>query len=170
MTLRSKSFYEFLSAFAPAFNAPSFRNFLTITTGWLLCASRHSVSQVLRTPVGVRHPRHFSTLYRFFARASWCVDQIGHVLFTLVVSAVPDRQLLVLVDDTLCRRTGSHVWGAGMHLDILRSNYATRVSKRRHVAFAFGHNWVVLSIWVPLPWNPERGIAVPVLVRLYRTK
>jgi len=33
---------------------------------------------------------------------------------------------------------------------------------------AFGHNWVVLSVVVPFPWNKEKAIAVPVLWRLYR--
>jgi hypothetical protein len=36
--------------------------------------------------------------------------------------------------------------------------------------FAFGHNWVVLAVWVPLPWNCERGMAIPILFRLYRGK
>ncbi|MGH6932575.1 MAG: hypothetical protein ACREEE_09100, partial [Dongiaceae bacterium] len=39
-----------------------------------------------------------------------------------------------------------------------------------HVSFSFGHSWVVLALWVPLPWNAERGIAVPILFRLYRPK
>jgi hypothetical protein len=35
-------------------------------------------------------------------------------------------------------------------------------------AFACGHSWVVLSVRLPLPWNPH-GCSVPVLARLYRS-
>jgi hypothetical protein len=55
-----------------------------------------------------------------------------------------------------------------MHHDAARSTCGGGLGRR--VAFAFGHNWVVLSIWVPYPWNPLRGLAVPVLFRLYRSK
>lgn len=33
----------------------------------------------------------------------------------------------------------------------------------------FGHNFVVLALWVPLPWNPARGVSLPLLFRLYRS-
>jgi len=74
-----------------------------------------------------------------------------------------------MVDDTLCKRSGPHFWGAGMHHDPLRSTYGKKVSKR-WFTMAFGHNWVVLAIWIPLPWNPIKGVAVPILWRLYRPK
>jgi len=55
-----------------------------------------------------------------------------------------------------------------MHHDAAASTYGG--SGGRRASFAFGHNWVVLSVWVPLPWNPTRGLAIPVLFRLYRAK
>src|SRR5438105_15031380 len=33
--------------------------------------------------------------------------------------------------------------------------------------FSFGHVWVVLALWVPLPMGRGRGFALPLLVRLY---
>ena len=36
--------------------------------------------------------------------------------------------------------------------------------------FAFGHNWVVGAVWLPLPWDTRRGLAIPILFRLYRSK
>ena len=53
-----------------------------------------------------------------------------------------------------------------MHHDALASNY----SGHRAVSLACGHNWVIASLWVPLPWNPLKGIAVPVIARFYRSK
>ena len=57
-----------------------------------------------------------------------------------------------------------------MHHDPIKSTYARGTSRARHVAFAFGHNWVILALWIPLPWGSERGAALPVLIRLYRSK
>ena len=57
-----------------------------------------------------------------------------------------------------------------MHHDAVASSYGRKTGRPRHVAFAFGHNWVILAVWVPLPWNPTRGVAIPILFRLYRSK
>jgi hypothetical protein len=29
---------------------------------------------------------------------------------------------------------------------------------------------VILALWVPFPWNPDRGVAIPILFRIYRSK
>jgi hypothetical protein len=108
-----------------------------------------------------------SAYYRFLSRARWSVDATGHVLFRLLLSFLPER-IEAAVDDTLCHRSGPHLFGAGMFHDAARSTYGGGGGRR--VSFAFGHNWVILSVRVPLPWNRERGLAVPVLFRLYRSK
>ncbi len=61
--------------------------------------------------------------------------------------------------------TVRHLWGGVQH-DAVRSTYGRFTSAGRHVALSFGHNWVVVSVWVPLPWAEDRGLAVPVLFRL----
>lgn len=74
-----------------------------------------------------------------------------------------DEPLTVLLDDTLARKGGKAIALGSMHHDPLRSS--------GHKAFAsFGHVWVVVAVWVPLPFGPRgsaKGIAVPVLFRLY---
>jgi hypothetical protein len=55
-----------------------------------------------------------------------------------------------------------------MHYDALSSNYGR--GAKRVTSFAFGHSWVIVSLLVPLPWNRNRLLAVPVLFRLYRSK
>jgi hypothetical protein len=75
-----------------------------------------------------------------------------------------------MVDDTLAAKSGPHIFGAGMHHDAGASTYGRGSRKGRVVSFAFGHNWVVLAIFLPLPWNRQRGLAIPVLFRLYRSK
>lgn len=167
---RSTSFYTIVAQFSGIFTQPSFRNFTVLVVGWVLGSGRLTISQALRAGGGLRSGKHFSTFYRFFSDASWIADDLGQVVFELMLPFVQGLVLLVAADDTLCRRTGPQIFGAGMHHDAVRSTYGSRVGGKRHVAFSFGHSWVILSLWVPLPWNPARGIAVPILFRLYRSK
>jgi hypothetical protein len=104
------------------------------------------------------------------SRAAWCVDELGRRITNILLPLIPGKTVHVIVDDTLCRKSGPHLWGAAMHHDPLTSTYGRGTSAGRKVFFAFGHNWVILSVWVPMPWNPRRGLAVPVLFRLYRSK
>lgn len=162
------SFESILSSFAFCFTAPSFENFVALLCGWVLSHGPHTISRaiVAATAHGLAHKGH-SAYYRLLSRARWSVDEVGHVLFDLLLPYLPD-EIDAVVDDTLCHRTGPQIFGAGMHHDASRSTYGGRAGA--HKFFAFGHNWVVLSIWVPLPWNRERGVALPVLFRLYRSK
>lgn len=170
MAVKPSSFYATLFQFSGIFTRPSFQNFTVLVVGWVLGTGRLTISQALRAGGALKSGKHFSTLYRFFADASWIADDLGQVVFELMQPFVQGLVLLVAVDDTLCRRTGPQIFGAGMHHDAVRSTYGSRTGGKRHLAFSFGHSWVILSLWVPLPWNPERGIAVPILFRLYRSK
>src|SRR3712207_3711842 len=60
----------------------------------------------------------------------------------------------------LARKGGKGVALASMPHDPL-------LSTARKPFFSFGHVWVVLALWVPLPMGGARGFAVPVLFRLY---
>jgi len=71
--------------------------------------------------------------------------------------------LVGAVDDTLARKSGRHIWGAGMHHDPLRST-------QKRPFFAFGHNFVVFSLQVALPFAPNKYWAFPILVRMYRKR
>src|SRR5262249_41286775 len=53
--------------------------------------------------------------------------------------------------------------GAGMHHDPLRST-------QKRPFFAFGHNFVVFSLQVALPFAPQKHWAFPILVRMYRKR
>jgi hypothetical protein len=43
-------------------------------------------------------------------------------------------------------------------------------STARRAAFSFGHNWVVLSVQLRLPFAPGKTWSLPILMRLYRRK
>jgi hypothetical protein len=64
-------------------------------------------------------------------------------------------------DDTLCRRRGLILYGAGMHHDPL-------ISSRAKPLVSWGHDWVVLCIVIVNPvWAPTKVFALPEAVRLY---
>jgi len=162
------SLLQLLAPLAVLLRPRNFENFLTAMVGWILSRGRHTVSGALRAhgPAGVR--KHHSALYDFFSRARWSPDLLGEALFGMLLPRLPGM-IHVLIDDTLCRKSGAHIWGAGMHHDAVASTYGRFGATARHVAFAFGHNFVVLALWIPLPWN-QSGIALPILFRLYRSK
>jgi DDE superfamily endonuclease/Archaeal putative transposase ISC1217 len=158
-----------LTPFAGVFSRPGFENFQALVVGWILCPGRHTISRVIQASAGMTQPKHHTAYYRFFSRAVWSVDALGKVLFDLLLPFA-GPEVVLLVDDTLCHRSGPHLFGAAMHHDALRSTYLRGAAGARTVAFAFGHNWVVLAIAVTPPWNSERRIAIPILFRLYRSK
>src|SRR2546423_968398 len=164
----SQALPEILREFCRAFTSlPTFENFVTLVVGWVLCTGRHTISRVIQFGREGRG-KHHSVFYRFFSQAKWDTDALSEILLKLVLPFMPPGALSVLVDDTLCRKTGAHLWGGGMHRDPMGSTYGG--AGGRTIKFAFGHNWVTLCLWVPLPWNPDRGLAIPILWRFYRPK
>jgi DDE superfamily endonuclease len=155
-----ESFLRLLLAFGGCFQAASYRNFQVLMSGWIQCVGRHTITGVV-IAAGAVGVRHISVFHRFFARAQWSLDAVGRVLCGLALAWVPaDQPVYLLGDDTLTRRQGKGVSLAAMHHDPL-------LSHGRKPFFSFGHVWVVLALWVPLPMGQGRGFALPLLVRLY---
>jgi hypothetical protein len=153
-------FVGMLAAFEPCFTAPSYRTFRLLVAGWVHCLGRRTVTAVVVASGGVEQ-HHISVFHRFFSRARWSLDALGRVVFRLALAWIPAEQpLVVLVDDTLARKTGKGISLATMHHDPLLSTV-------RKPFCSFGHVWVVLALWVPLPMGGTRGFALPVLFRLY---
>ena len=160
--------FAILESFRGCFTSPSFGNFASLVLGWVICPGRHTITRVVQAAGHAVH-RHHSVFHRFFAEARWLADDLSRALFSLLLPALA-ADILVIFDDTLAHRTGPHVFGAGMHHDAVASTYGRGSAKGRKVCFAFGHNWVVLSVFVALPWNRRRGLALPLMFRLYRSK
>ncbi len=157
------TFVVLLAAFTDCFTAPSYANFCQIVAGWVHCLGRRTITGVALAS-GAVGSRHISVFHRFFSRATWALDELGHVVFRLALAWLPaDQPALLLGDDTLARKHGKCVALASMHHDPL-------LSTARKPFFSFGHVWVVLAVWVPLPMGRERGFALPVLFRLYLGK
>jgi DDE superfamily endonuclease len=155
-----ESFLALLATFEGCFGAPSYRNFERLVVGWVHCLGRRTITAVALASGSVGH-RHISVFHRFFSRATWLLGDLGWVVFQLALAWIPAEQpLYLLVDDTLTRKSGKGVALASMHHDPL-------LSTRRKPFFSFGHVWVVLALWVPLPMGGQRGFAVPIMFRLF---
>jgi hypothetical protein len=161
-TVVPDAFGHLLTAFEECFGTPSYRNFVTLICGWVHCLGRRTVTAVV-VAAGAMGQCHISVFHRFFARAQWALDDLGRVLFRLALAWLPaDQPVYVIIDDTLCRKSGKSICLASIHHDPL-------LSTRRKPFFRFGHVWVVLAVWVPLPMGARRGFALPILFRLYRS-
>jgi hypothetical protein len=155
-----ESFLALLTVFTGCFGAPGYRNFEVLVVGWVHCLGRRTITAVALAS-GALGRRHISVFHRFFSRATWALDELGWLLFRLAAAWVPTEQpLYVVIDDTLARKSGKGVALASMHHDPL-------LSTKRKPFFSFGHVWVVLALWVPLPMGGRRGFALPLLFRLY---
>ncbi len=164
-----RSFRELLDEFQDCFTKPGFENFSIMSIGWIMCIGSHSISRVIQAADVVRKGKHHSTLYRFFSKGAWEVDSVAKVIFRLLLPFLP-KEITILVDDTLSHKSGPHIFGTAMHYDSHMSTYGRGTSAGSKAFFAFGHNWVIAAIWVPLPWKTTKGLAIPFLFRLYRSK
>jgi hypothetical protein len=155
------SFRSLLQQFRPVFTAPSFRLFVLLVTGWLLSSRHRYITECIFTAgqVGIGH---WSRFHRFFSHSAWSLDTLCQVLARVLVERfVPEGPILLAADDTLCRKRGLSLYGAGMHHDPLYSSKALKV-------FSWGHDWVVLALLVRLPrWAPTKVFALPIGFRLY---
>jgi hypothetical protein len=156
-----RSFAPLLLALQPCFTRPSFSSFWALACAWILCSGRRSLTHIIQSAQLTRF-KHYCSFHRFFSQARWDLDQLSQSVFQLLLPFC-EPELLGAVDDTLARKSGRHIWGAGMHHDPLRST-------QQRPFFAFGHNFVVFSLQVVLPFAPNKYWAFPILVRMYRKR
>jgi SRSO17 transposase len=160
----TSSFIALLQHFAPAFTSPTYATFVAVVTGWLLTHRHRYVTEVIFSS-GQVGDGHWCRFHRFFSQAAWDLDTVSLGLAKLVVTILaPGATLLWAVDDTLCRKRGLTLYGAGMHYDPL-------ISSRAKSLVSWGHDWVVLCLILVHPfWAPTKVFALPVAMRLYRNR
>ena len=157
----TSSFVDLLPQFSPVFTAPTYQTFVAIVAGWVLSQRHRFITEVIFSSgnVGVGH---WSRFHRFFSHAAWDIDTFSLSLAKLVVTILaPGATLLWAVDDTLGRKRGLTLYGAGMHYDPL-------ISSRSKAHVSWGHDWVVLCLIIVHPfWAPTKVFALPIAARLY---
>jgi len=141
--------------------APNGSSFVALVLGWVLCHGRRTLSGVIRA-AGPFAPKSHDAYQNFFSKSRWKMDTLWQVLFRLLVAAfaVDTNPIWLAGDDTLAKHRGPKIWGAGLYRDAVRSS-------RRHAAYAWGLNWVVLVMVAPVRLlGTEHLIALPILARL----
>jgi SRSO17 transposase len=158
------SFVNLLQHFSPVFTAPTHQTSSLIVTGWILSHRHRYITEVIfscgRVGIG-----HWCRFHRFFSHAAWDLDTLSMSLAKLVATLLaPGATLLWAVDDTLCRKRGLTLYGAGMHYDPL-------ISSRAKSLVSWGHDWVVLCLIIVHPfWAPTKVFALPIAFRLYKNR
>ncbi len=139
------------------FTAPTFEVFTALVAGLVAQPVSRTVCGML-TGAGLAQVWQHCRAHRFFSAARWCPRQVGLVLAGLVVAhLLPEgAPVTVAIDDTLFRRRGKKVHGAGWFHD---------GSAAGQVKLGYGNNWIVVAIVVTLPFC-TRPVALPVLATL----
>jgi hypothetical protein len=156
---------DVLDGFRPVFTAPSFATFQLLMVGWILSHRHRYVTDLIISSDSVENG-HFSDYHRFFSQASWTIDDLWKLLARMLVAHFvgPSGTVLLAGDDTLCRKRGLGLFGAGMHHDAL-------CSSRKLKVFSWGHDWVTICLLVANPWwAPGKVFALPICMRLYRNR
>jgi SRSO17 transposase len=145
-----------LGALRPCFTAPSFATFCGLTAGLAGQVRRRTVCGML-LGAGLARAWPHDRAHYFFARARWQADDLGLAVARLVVPLlVPPGPLTVAVDDSVFRRSGRKVYGAGWQYD------GSSPSQNK---LSFGTCFVTCGIVVHLPFC-TRPVCLPVLARL----
>jgi hypothetical protein len=157
----TSSFVDLLPQFSQVFTTPTYQTFVAIVAGWVLSQRHRFLTEVIFSSGNVGHG-HWSRFHRFFSHAAWDIDTFSLFLAKLVMTILaPGATLLWAVDDTLCRKRGLTLYGAGMHYDPL-------ISSRPKALVSWGHDWVALCLIVVHPfWAPTKVFALPIAARLY---
>jgi hypothetical protein len=146
-----------LSALRPCFTAPGFRTFCGLAAGLAAQPRRRTVTGML-LGAGLGRLWPHDRAHRFFAAARWDPGELGLAVARLAVLLLvpPVAGLRVAADDTVFRRSGRKVHGAGWQHD--------GSSPARDKA-SYGCCFVVVALLVRLPFC-SREVALPVLARL----
>lgn len=156
---------------ASAFTQPTSVTFLHIATGWVLCRSKPTVTNLVGT---IGHSllghiaKHWTVYERFFYRAVWSLDAISRLLLIRVVAPLVrshgvESVIDLNIDDTTCGRCGKHVAFAGYFKDASVGNTLKTVVH-------WSHNWVIGCVSMRAKRWPTWVIGLPVWFALYRKR
>jgi DDE superfamily endonuclease len=151
----TSDFLGLVMNFRVAFSQRSWPYMMSLVLPWLLDQGQRSVRSLAR---GARLRVHESNFYRFFSEFKFNQELFFNTVFQAIVTTFKLREILLVVDDTLCPKWGHHIFGTGSFFDHVR---------RPRPGYIWGHNWVVLAAIVNLFGVP---VSLPFWVRLYRPK
>jgi len=155
------SLRRLLDAFAGCFTTPTFEVFHAMVLGLVAQTGQRTVCGML-AGAGLATTWSHDRAHRFFSGARWQIDQVGLIVFDLVLThlVADGAEVHLAVDDTAHRRRGKKVHGVGW----IHDGSAPARNK-----LAFGHRWVVVGVVVRLAFL-SRPLCLPVLCRRWRGK
>ena len=98
----------------------------------LVCLGRHTVTGLMCTQG--RQLNDWSADYRFFSQERFSTEKIFAVVRRTILSALSsDAPLIVAMDDSLLRKSGTHIWGSGFRRDPLSPPFHTNLVRGQRV-------------------------------------
>jgi hypothetical protein len=153
-------FTQLLQGLSASMTTPTFHSLMTVLTGWVF-ASRRTVTRMILA-AGEAADKHYSSYHRLLSAARWSLDAVGLAVFDLIAPYLGDVVMLG-VDDTLARKRGLKMFGAGMHHDPLLSSRGKAITN-------WGHSWVMLGVIIEFPFRRGHYYCLPLFFRLYLNK
>jgi hypothetical protein len=146
-----------LAPYAVALTRPALAKLQLLVQGGILAPGRRTVCAALAACGWGPSPR-FTTFHRFFNRDRWSALRLSRILLGLLVAAflAPTDPLIILVDETLERRSGRRIAYQSWFRDPVRSEGARKVHCR-------GIRWLCACLLVRVPWS-RRPWALPFFV------
>ncbi len=117
----SEAWRELFEWMAPTFTAPSFALFTQLITAWVPLPGPHAITRIWRVMEPETRRAH-DAYHRFVRCGRWGLPGFWHLLALLVVQAAcPVGVIPLVVDDTVAKKTGRKISGAGIFRDAVRS-------------------------------------------------
>jgi hypothetical protein len=147
-----------LEPFASCFTRPGYRYFCAFVLIFAHLDGRLWVTQVILSGL---LDRHFTSFYRFLREGAWRTEAVAEEVWRqcVAVCSTPGQRVFVAVDDTVCRKSGRHFFGLGVHHDPMNKDNEKRLSR--------GHCFVCLAV---LGRQGSQAVALFVSCALYRQK
>jgi len=145
---------KLLSCFSEVFSRPSFKIFSSFIIGFIqLGKETHTSSMVQSLSFSFLH-RSLSSFTRFLGQNVWAVEEVAETALeqffhTLRIKA--HSVLFLIVDDTICQKSGKKIPGCAWHRDHAQK------------AYVFGHQWALFALLY-------KDFLLPLRAKLYHPK
>ncbi len=154
--------WKTVSDFLTLFSTPVCRHALILMIGAVLATRSRTVTSCLKA-AGLKDEEHFTNYHRVLNKSRWDILTAAKILLGLLVALTPaGLHLIIVVDETIERRSGKKIKAKGCYRDAVRSS-------SKHVIRCFGLKWISMMLIVPLPWT-GRPWALPFLTVLASSK
>ena len=147
-----------LTIFSPLFSKPTFKKFLILFYGHLLCKGFRTVTEILKR-LGLKDNKNFSNYHDFFNKNKWSALDGAKILFLKLASLLLNQETIYIsIDSTVERRKGPKIKSLNIQRDAVRSTKSSKV-------LVPGLNWLVCTLHIKLPWG-DKIWALPFLTIL----